>query len=146
MTYRINSLVPHLIYDNYFASSDNTFGYIPLYGEMGSDFYNTEVDHEEEELKLDKVKEKYLNKFVSLCKQNNIKLYFAVSPTANYSSDIYLYAKELSKRHKIPLIYYPQENSPFDNTRYFQDSSHMNDSGAHVYTNIIISKLNDTFN
>lgn len=141
-TYRINSLVPHILFDNFFATPDNDAGYIPLYDVLTeSESRDICLHHPLPDFATDDVKLKYLAEFVRLCKTNGVKLYFVVSPALDWRDGMYDYAKTLSRQYDIPLIYFPHDHSEFDNINYFQDSAHLNNEGAIAYSKVIASLI-----
>lgn len=144
-SYRANSLVPHLIYDNIVAQNDTLNGYIPLWGvykpmtegKESSDIGTDDVNN------LDPLKAEYLKKFINLCYGRNIELIFAISPTINYSQDNFKIGKELAKENNLRIIDYNEMNTSFSDEKLYQDKSHLNNNGAILYSKEVLKKINN---
>lgn len=76
-------------------------------------------------------------------KGTGTELVFVVSPYWNgygYSEESYSYIKELSMRYDVPFIEYVNSDI-FNNPDYFEDSHHLNDCGARVFTNDVCKRI-----
>lgn len=138
-SYRVNSLVPHLIYDNIHPQKDNNNGYVPNYGVYkGPNKYKKDYSIQKEV--IDSLKIKYINKLIDLCKKENIKLIFSISP-ALYDTEYYEYGRKIADINKLQLID-SYTSDQFEDYSIYQDENHLNDKGAQIYTKWIISKIN----
>lgn len=141
-SYRVNSLVTLLIYDNIVADKDTLNGYVPLYNvykptnkESESNFESLNNDS------IDSLKAEYLAKMINLCKTKQINLIFAISPTLNYSSDFFDYGEKLALENSIYLIDFRKMNTNFNNGELFQDNSHLNNTGAILYSQKVVGEI-----
>lgn len=92
--------------------------------------------------KIDLMKLKYVQKFISLCHNNGVKLVFMVSPTyTEVSSDYYDVLKGIAKKNDIPFLDYHTKGLFLDHPDYFRDPSHLWDKGARAYSSIFASDL-----
>lgn len=112
-------------------------GYEPLYRTL-----DYEPEQTNEILTIDNNKISYIQKLINLCEDNNIKLVFTLSPMYKFNIEKYF----------IPLMKLCHDNNiefiSFNNTElfnshreYFQDQNHLNDTGARIYTEMLIKEL-----
>ena len=91
---------------------------------------------------IDSMKIKYVNKFVDLCKQNNIKLIFTVAPEyTKVDSDYYDVLKVIAKQNDIPFMDYHTAGLYHDHPDYFKDPAHLWDKGARLYSSVFAHDL-----
>lgn len=85
---------------------------------------------------VDTVKICYFEEFIRLSKKNDIGLICCVSPSYKAPSDDEYYnsLKQLCKQYDIPFLYYGAYSDISFEKQYFQDRTHMNDTGARKYT------------
>lgn len=92
--------------------------------------------------KVDSLKLKYVQKFIDLCRKNNIKLVFVVSPMyVKVDKDYYDPLKAIAARNHVPFMDYHTEGLFLDHPDYFRDSNHLWDKGARLYSSIFASDL-----
>lgn len=146
--YRVNSLVPHLIYDNILAKPDTFKGYSPLFGiyklndiSLDDISYEGKQPSQTSKIDIDSLKVGYLRKFVSRCEYENIKLIFSISPTYKSDMSIYDYGIKFAQDNHIPIIDYRDAEIMFQDSELFQDKHHLNYKGASIYTRYFIEKL-----
>ena len=83
----------------------------------------------------DSLKYKYLEKFAQSCKDNNIHLIFVFSPfyqTLRWSDTKFL--EDFCKQHNLLLLDYYSEGYLKDQKQLWKDPTHLNDTGAHVFS------------
>ena len=89
---------------------------------------------------MDSLKLKYVQKFIDLCRKNNIKLVFVVSPMyVKVDKDYYDPLKAIAARNHVPFMDYHTEGLFLDHPDYFRDSNHLWDKGARLYSSIFAS-------
>ncbi len=94
---------------------------------------------------IDKLKFSYVRKFITLCKQKNIRLIFMVSPTyMKVDPDNYAPLKELAKQNNIPFLDYHTSGLFQDHPEYFVDTYHLWDQPARAFSSIFASDLKRT--
>ncbi len=128
---------------NYLQKSiKNNNGYIPLQDQVNpNDFIPFFLQSE----KIDKTKIDYLNKIISLCKKNNIKLIGVVSPTFikfDRNNRIINKLDSIFKNHNIDFYNYSDFPKLYKKPIYFRDQLHMNRLGAEEFSKDISNKIN----
>lgn len=139
--YRYNSDFIQMLSDNIHPLQDvDGAGYKPLYGIM--DYEPKLSEQELVAVEWDPLKQKYFDKFYQLCKQNDIVLVVAYSPLYKATTSIeYSAITDFCRANNIPLID-SYCNPDFSNCRdYFEDTSHLNDTGARKYSKAFASQL-----
>lgn len=142
-SYRSNSLVPHLIYDNIIAQNDSLNGYIPLWGvyeSMDVDVGKDSTENITKEDNIDPLKAEFLQRFINLCSDRDINLIFAISPEYHHSRDKYKFGEELARNNNIRIIDYREMSisSNFKDAKLYQDEYHLNNDGAYQYSSELI--------
>ena len=92
------------------------------------------------------VMQKDLEQMFSMCKQRNIKtiLYFPPQYCKMISAEkLTAIVDNICKKYDVTFIDDSQDEYFLQHPEYFYDNSHLNDEGAHVYTNLFISKVRD---
>lgn len=143
-SYRANSLVPHLIYDNVVAKIDTMNGYIPIWGIYHPTDPKKEKEKNSEERNIDQLKAIYLQQFINQCNERNINLVFAISPILKSSKSMFIYGKEIAKKNNIKIIDFHNMKCTFDEEKLYQDNVHLNNAGANKYTLEIIKYLKNS--
>lgn len=104
--------------------------------------------------KINKTQQKYLEKLVKLCRDNNCDVVFVTAPIANVSMD---YIKNYGSIHDtfaniateldVPYIDYNYVNAENDllKTENFRDDAHLNHSGVEITDNNFVDWLNKTY-
>lgn len=140
-SYRSNSLVPHLIYDNIVAQIDTLNGYVPLWNKVDkNEIIRTNIEKNIVDYSVDPLKVKYLQKMIALCQEKDIELIFAVSPLLGNTMNIDCFIRAFSNSNEIKIIDCKEIKSSF-NHDLFQDTYHLNNEGAKKYTLAIINVL-----
>lgn len=93
-------------------------------------------------ISVDSLKIKYIQKFINLCKEKGIYLYFSISPKYQIvSEERYALIKKIAEKNGIPVFDYHSTGMFFDKPEYFRDRSHLCDSGARAYSSIFAGDL-----
>lgn len=136
--YRYNSDLLQLVADNLSPKHADVKGYRPQQGT--TDF----IIEKDADFKLDSLKLDYFNRFIDLCRANNIDLRLFFSPRYygdNQPSPGYEAARTVAAAKGLTIHDYLQA-SPFDTDKsLFKDSQHLNDPGAQTYTKQIVRGL-----
>jgi hypothetical protein len=95
--------------------------------------------------------QKYFHAFIALCKKNHIKLVAFHSPKAPLNDIIAstplvdCELREQLDKYDIPLFcIMPSDYQQMRNLNLYYDFSHLNHSGAQVYSTIVASHLRET--
>jgi hypothetical protein len=120
-------------------NSDGDNGYVPVPKPVQTP---TVLKYSEDPEKTDSQKIEYVQRFISLCKQHNIKLVFVISPMyMKVSPNHYDVIKEIARQHGIPLIDYHTIGLFHNHPEYFRDPAHLWDKGARIYSSRFASDL-----
>ncbi len=96
-------------------------------------------------MKLDPNKINILNEIISICKNNNIKLYTFTSPKYGYKKNSNCHSfneiQKILQENKIPYYDYSFIQEISLSPDLFQDPDHLNNTGADAYSEIITRKL-----
>jgi len=117
-------------------------GYIPISEEphYKGTFSTVENEFGQE---VDTLKLEYINKFISLCKDNNVECILVITPWFADFSDNYQFVNEVSKlslTYNIPFLNYINDKE-FMRADYFKDKKHLNSKGANVFSSKFASDI-----
>lgn len=144
--YRYNTQCLRMI-GNYLHSMGNyPKGYAALHRIMD---YEPEIKSNcsKEILDTDEIKIRYFEQFVKFARSNGIELICCVSPYY-YTNAHTTYCEPIIKLcndYNVPF-YNLGKNSQFShNKQLFQDQSHLNDIGAHLYTEFVVKLMRENY-
>ncbi len=86
----------------------------------------------------------YLEKFVSLCQDNGIRLVLATSPNYKRLPPKQQWVEEtrrIAKAHSVEYLYHEQDEDFLHHPEWFNEPYHLNATGAAIYTKRIIPSL-----
>lgn len=91
--------------------------------------------------------EKYLMHIISRCKQKNIKLVFAASPSlivdeGNFTDDV----KQVLEDENLQLMSWNGDTAYVNHPEFFYDVSHLNAKGAEAFSKEFVGKVKDMLN
>lgn len=142
-TYKYNSKLVQTIKCNYIPWPEDR-GYEALNGVMKISEGEQAADvlaPSSVEPNIEKRKLVYLQKFIDDCKHNNIELVMCYSPYHNQATPASIcLIQEIAEKNDIMFLNYGDEVN-FQKPEYFQDASHLNDTGAKEYSKEIARKL-----
>ena len=119
------------------AGGDN--GYIPV---PQPAHYPDKLDERKNPQNIDNKKLEYVQRYVNLCRQNNIRLIFMVSPCYSIvDAHHYDVLKDVAQKNNIPFLDYHTAGLYLDHPEYFKDESHLWDKGARLYSSLFASDL-----
>lgn len=139
--YKNNSTIINTIGNYIVADNTANDGYLPMYKKM--EIIPERKIKVAKKIEIDEIKLYYMEKLIEECK-GKTKLLFVVSPYFFQENDTSVYApiKELCAKHNVPFIEY--DKSIFnENKDLFSDSSHLNDKGATIYSQIIANAIKE---
>ena len=140
--YRYNSMSLSIIKNYLSCSPYNVDGYARLSGKMN---YEPIVSGNKSFEVEDSLKLYYFERFIESNKEHNIPLVVVISPIYGAKNDDYLYTKivDLCRIHEIPLLDYHGDSRFVTIKDYFKDTTHLNDSGAKVFTSVLINDIKE---
>lgn len=96
---------------------------------------------------IDSTKIDFLQRFVSTCKKNKIKLVFTISPQYSVVYEgAYSILEDIATRENIVLLNYHSQELFLNRPDLFHDYKHLWDEGAKLYTSIFASDLKKKIN
>lgn len=114
-------------------------GYIPL---PQPEYFPERLEKINTPQNVDSLKLNYLQRFINLCLDNDIKLIFVVSPAYTLAdNDLYKPLKEIADKNEVPFLDYHTKGLFIDHPEYFKDTWHLWDKGARLYTSVFASDL-----
>lgn len=144
-TYKYNSKLVQTIKCNYIPWPEDR-GYEALNGVMKVADGEKVADvllPSSERPNIEERKMVYLQKFIDDCKVNNIELVMCYSPYYGQRTPKSIYViEELAKKNAVLFLNYG-DDWRFQKPDYFQDASHLNDTGAKEYSKVVARELNN---
>lgn len=116
-------------------------GYIPL-----DRIWNKPIQSDTTDLnyELDENKIKYFNAFIKDCIDSDVDLYIVSSPRyiKKIRKDLSIeLAKQIANKSNIPFFNYSDDTLFLKHREYFNDQVHLNNTGAIIFSNIIIDTI-----
>ena len=141
--FRYNGKALQIITDNKPGddNDDALKGFVPLDGIMT---YDKEEDATKTQVDFDPVKLYYISRLVKDCSAKGIRLVFAISPLYNSIKQPDAYLADfltLARKQTVPVINHYYDTRFATNKNLFQDTYHMNRSGAEIYTSILAHEI-----
>lgn len=141
--FRYNGKALQIITDNKPGddNDDALKGFVPLDGIMT---YDKEEDATKTQVDFDPVKLYYISRLVKDCSAKGIRLVFAISPLYNSVKQPEAYLADfltLARKQNVPVINHYYDTRFATNKNLFQDTYHMNRSGAEIYTSILAHEI-----
>lgn len=136
-TYRYNSKLVQTIKCNYIPWPEDR-GYEALTGKMSINMIERDVNGDSNDsfgaFCIDSGKVGYMERFIKLCKTNDIKLVLCYSPYYhNPPSRGVLLIRDIAYKYGYPFYEFASKDQ-YDNPDLFKDAMHLNDTGARLYT------------
>jgi hypothetical protein len=142
-SYPYNSFSLKILFANFTKKPDEDIkGYVPLKGSLNEP--KRFVDFSLPQYQVDSIKVKYFNSFIDQCRKANIKLYFTCSPFyfTYTGKDISLeIAKETAGKNNIPFFDLSKGVPELNDSKFYDDTVHVNQTGSNILTNIIIDSI-----
>lgn len=149
-SYQYNSTLVHAV-KYYFLPQPDVKGYVPLHGHLPppkneSDYIIGEDEIIEKEEVIDEKLIAALDRFITLAKKNNVKLFFVRSPgfmlePSYANSESYQLIKEIAEEEGIPLLDFYDDKRFVGNYTLFKDPMHLNDKGARLFSELVADSL-----
>lgn len=137
--YRYNSRIIGVISNTLFTQVKGENGYLPLYGTMN---YEPE-QFDNQEITYDSLKLKYFEQLIKDC-SNKTNIIITLSPKYFKTNDSFIKPlQHLCKQYNVPILNHLNDERFIKNKELFKDRVHLNDNGAHLYTDIIIQEIKD---
>ena len=141
--YRNNSCILSCLIDCFIYRHYSDNGYQPIYGKIENKDSKNSVMMEDETLEIDWEKIKLIEEMIQDCKSHNIAFVFVMSPVygGQYSNRKLQPVIDLATKYEIPFLDFSDAEEIVNDYTYFQDRTHMNDSGARIYSKIVADAI-----
>lgn len=114
-------------------------GFVPI---PGSNYHPQELEHRPTLKKTDIIKLSYVERFITQCKENGVKVVLMISPLyAQVDADYYKALKTVASDNDVPFLDYHTQGLFLDRPDFFKDNIHLNGEGAKAYSAIFASDL-----
>jgi hypothetical protein len=116
-------------------------GYIPLNKKWNG---SARIDSVAGSNEIDSVKVRIYKSFITDCINNNVSLFVVISPyliVASEPTRSIVTGKEIAKKYNIPFIDMSGDTLFLKSPKLFADIHHLNDTGARVFSNLLIDKI-----
>jgi len=92
---------------------------------------------------VDKVKLRFLQRFIDLAQNNGISLVFCASPSysGRISSEFYQPIREICASRQLPFVDFSSETEICTDYTLFQDGTHLNHQGAVKFTEALLARF-----
>lgn len=138
--FRYNSMAVNNLGGLFYDSQENDIcGYIP---NPKPAFHPDKPFTLDLDIEVDPLKMYYLQKFIDVCRERDIKVVFAISPMfSKVDNDFYAPIDSLAKKNGIPFLDYHTSGLFLDHPEYYRDGGHLWDKGARAFTSIFAHDL-----
>lgn len=143
--YRYNSTFVHMAMDNVLNMEMDPKGYQALSGT----YVNDKIRKPFVEHPLDSLKIHYLVKMADLGKKLDINMVWVLSPQFFDESEehkVYDVSKRIAEEHDIPFLDYYTDPDFVGREDLFRDATHMNDTGARLFSDKVANDIKKLFN
>ncbi len=144
-------VIPGLIYNstinsvvfNQVATNSIKQGYLPLYGKARALDTTQYLSFANDTESLNLLQKSYLEKIIDISQKLNIELIFVISPRLSeiFSEKASQELATLFNNNNIKFYNLITSEAFHLNPNLFKDNSHLNDEGAKVFTNLLLSKI-----
>lgn len=119
-------------------------GYYPM---VKPPFFPSEMEIMEAPEAVDDNKLYYIQRFIDICKDNGIRLFFVVSPSYTHPAPgLYDVIKDIARQNDVVFIDYHTPGLYHDHPEFFMDGYHLWDEGARKYSSIFASDMKKYLN
>lgn len=138
--YRHNSKIISYLRNAFVSKEESFIGFKPLKKEWKEPIKKSDKEHGSQ---IDYMKVKYIEKFIELCRKENLTLIFTVSPNYVLLSKEHWKekVKEIANNNNIRLLDHEQDKYFLDHRELFNEPFHLNEKGANIYSRIIAKEI-----
>ena len=132
--YVYNGFLAHIA-RSFLRKETDINGYVPLYGEYEGGFEG------EETFTIDEEELWYLNRIVTLCKENGSHLYFSQAPNFIPNNQYKEWLNDFCRSNNIVLLSHVDDVKYTQHPSLFVDNSHLNTKGADLYSEQLATEI-----
>lgn len=142
--YQYNSKLLGLVSDYVHPIYQLDRGYWPIHHVMN---YEPKFSKKNNDYEIDPLKVEYIHKFISLARQHNVNLVFAVSPTyfGKLRAEDNSVIKELLEEEDVVFLDYYYDSVICSSREYWKDGTHMNDKGTRLFSGKLAFEIEQLF-
>lgn len=142
--YRYNKTWEWLLNAKIAKSAEDLDGYRPL---EVKEIKGLKATKETGKFVMDERCRHYLNRIIATCKEKNVKILFAISPTliideGNFAKDV----NKVLKGKGLELMNWNGDTAYTNHPELFYDKTHLNAKGAEAFTKEFVGKVKDVLN
>lgn len=138
--YRYNNTLPWL-FEAYRNKDKDSDGYIPLAAE---DNFMSFHQSEGKPFRVDGTCLHYIKDILAFCKQKDIQVVGVISPSLSYTSNGFeQWVSNFFAQQGFETFDYGRAEKYIRNSSLFYDATHLNDKGARLFTEEVVSRLKD---
>ena len=136
--YRYSGSLPNLLTGKFGSMDRSLKGWKPLDGILDT----TGIIAEEYPFLVDQERVTLLDRFINVCKKNNIQLVIVFSPMYVCSKeDVLKYPRELAAKHHLTFIDHYRDSDFVGHPEFFYDFGHLNRKGAEEFSRKLSKEL-----
>ena len=141
--YRYNSHFISYLIDCLVNRHYSDGGYQAIFGRIKTDGLTDDTLMVEKTLEIDTKKMKLIEAMILECQSRGITFVFVMSPVykGRYPKENLQPLIDMALKHEVPFLDFSAADGIADNADYFQDSTHLNDTGAHIYSKVVAEAL-----
>ena len=142
--YRYNKTWEWLLNAKIAKSAEDLDGYRPL---EVKEIKGLKATKESGKFVMDERCRHYLHRIIATCKEKNVKILFAISPTliideGNFAKDV----NKVLKGKGLELMNWNGDTAYTNHPKLFYDMTHLNAKGAELFTKEFVGKAKDVLN
>lgn len=102
------------------------------------------IDSNYSKNELDHTKIDLYESFIQDCKNSKVKVFIICSPypvKSNHADYSIILGKEIAKKYNVTFLDYSNDSIFINNPKLFADIGHLNDDGAHLFSNRLIDTI-----
>lgn len=138
-TFPYNGLIVQILASVISHGKDENLGFYPLEGELKIDFAPQKTSNSANQIPQERQID-YLYRILNLCKANNIKLIFTITPIYLMNNSDEQINNEIiciAQKEQIPILNFTDSTSQFSNAKLFKDKYHLNIKGATIFSELV---------
>jgi hypothetical protein len=137
--YRFNSTPISIVQHHLGIGQKDIQGYEPLYGSKIKESQIKSINNNKYKEDSSTIGE--FESFIQIAKKNNINLFVMISPSAvKQKNDCVKTASRILEKYNLKLLDHSELINK-ENIKYFHDGTHLNNSGAEYYTQVVANDI-----
>ena len=139
--YRYNKTWEWLLNARFAKTAEDLDGYRPL---EVKDIKGLKATNESSQFVMEEECRHYLDRIIDICKEKNVKILFAISPTLVIDNGIFAKnVNDVLHGKRVELMNWNGDTAYINHPELFYDKTHLNAKGAEVFTKEFVGKVKD---